>query len=208
VILALDTATVTGWACGKVGGTPKFGSRNFGGANVKRGLVFAQFRFWLHSGCAKLRPTLIVYESPYIPRTPVNPPAPGARPFVMNADTLRRLLWFTGEIEEVAAELSIECREATTSEIAKFFTGKARWPGGRDEKKERTKEMCRAYGWDVTNDNEADALALWAMAEAIVSPRASSARGDGMLFLPPTAIKSVGKTGKSAKIPEPEPSLF
>lgn len=207
MILALDTATVTGWACGPVGGTPKFGARNFGGSGIARGLVFAQFRFWLHSGCQKLRPTLIVYESPYIPR-PQEKQDPTRRRFVMNADTLRRLLWFTGEIEEVAAELNIECREATTGEIARFFTGKARWPGGRDEKKERTKEMCRAYGWDVTNDNEADALALWAMAEAIVSPRAASARGDGVLFIPSTVNKPVSKKSGQAKTPEPEPSLF
>lgn len=205
MILALDTATVTGWACGPVGGTPKFGSRNFGGSGVSRGLVFSQFRFWLHSGCHKLRPSLIVYESPYIPRPQEAAKGAHQRRFVMNADTLRRLLWFVGEIEEVAAELNIECSEATTGEIAKFFTGKARWPGGRDEKKERTKEMCRNYGWDVTNDNEADALALWAMAEAIVSPRAASARGDGVLFIP----KNVrGFVPPEIKKRAEEPSLF
>lgn len=209
MILALDPATTTGWACGPAGGRPKWGHRNFGGANVSRGLVFAQFRFWLHGGCAKLKPSLIVYESPYIPRMEQpRKPIPGQRPFVINADTLRRLLWFTGEIEEVAAELSIECREATTSEIAKFFTGKARWPGGRDEKKERTKEMCRAYGWDVENDNQADALALWAMAEAVVSPRAASARGDGVLFLGAAVDNQVKKRPRNSKTPAPEPELF
>lgn len=185
MIVAIDPATTTGWACGVVGSNPpqlKFGTRNFGGSDVPRGIVFSQFRYWLVSGCMKLKPSLIVFETPYVPRHSVGPQRPGIP--MMNPDTLRRLLWFAGEIEAVAAELGIECREVTPAAVGKFFTGKARWPGGRIEKKRRTMDMCRAYGWEVTNDNEADALAMWAMAEAVVSPRAASARGDGALFIP------------------------
>jgi hypothetical protein len=97
---------------------------------------------------------------------------------------VRRLLALVGTVEAIAWYHRIECREATTGEIMKFFTGRASH-GGRATKKLRTIEMCRCYGWDVgADDDAADALALWAMAEAIVNPTAASRRGDGVLFLP------------------------
>jgi hypothetical protein len=180
MILALDTATVTGWAHGPAGANPpllQWGARDFSGRGGN-GEVIAKFRHWLNARCFELKPRLIVFESPYIPH-------PGKRTGPpMNALVLRRLLAMVGIVEAIAFELRIECCESRPSEITKFFTGSARH-GGRDAKKAATVEMCRAYGWDVGgDDNAADALALWAMAEAKLNPRASSLRGDGRLFLP------------------------
>jgi hypothetical protein len=172
VILALDTATRTGWAAGAAGDRPTFGTRNFvcRGGN---GEVLTLFRHWLEVRCDEFRPRMVVFESPYIPR-------PGAP---MNALTLRRLFAMAVTVEAVCWERRIRCSETTALEIAKFFLGTGRHR--REAKKAATLEMCRLHGFAVTDDNEADALALWCMAEAKINPAAGLARGVGPLFLQP-----------------------
>ena len=182
MILSLDTATVVGFAFGQTGcEVPTFGARDFSGAGGN-GEVIGKFRQWLNQRCYQLRPVLVVFEAPYIPvfqkRKPGGPPP-------MNALTLRRLIGLTETVCAVCWELHIECREATAGEISRFFTGVFRHSGGREAKKAATVAMCQAWGWDVEDDdNAADALALWAMAEAKVDPRAHQQRGgEGALFL-------------------------
>lgn len=190
MILALDTATVTGWAAGRVGSAPAWGSQDFSD-KAGSGAVLGKFRYWLNQRCHEFSPKLIVFEAPYVPinrqpkfvRAGEGFAAGRGGPPPMNPLTLRRLLGLTGIVEATAYELGIECREATAGEITKFFTGRMRH-GGRDAKKAATITMCRAYGWDVAdNDDAADALALWCMAEAQLDPRAAMRRGDGPLFL-------------------------
>jgi hypothetical protein len=174
VILALDPGTQTGWAAGKAGGSPEWGSRKFEGKST--GQVIGIFRHWLNQRCYELRPDRIIFEAPYVPR-------PGSS-MPMNVTTLRRLLGFAATIEATAWELRIPCYETTPLEVAKFFLGTARLK--RDEKKLRTVEMCHHYGWPVEDDNAADALAIWAQAECAVAPEATCRRGSGPLFIPPS----------------------
>jgi hypothetical protein len=197
MILALDTATVTGWAAGNPGDEPTWGSRDFTSPGGN-GEVIAKFRHSLNGLCYKFKPTTIVFESPYIPRPNFNR-RPGAGPPPMNALTLRRLLTLTGIVEEVAWELRIECLEATAAEIMKFFLGTGRVAGGRPAKKAATIAMCQRYGWATVDEDACDALALWTMAEGIIDPRAASRRGDGPLFIAPrprsSGVKLGGKSG-------------
>lgn len=186
MILALDTATVTGWAAGNPGERPQWGSRHFivKGGN---GEVIAQFRHWLEARCDELRPDLVVFESPWVPRG-----------LMSNALTLRRLMALAVTVEAVAWERRIKCREATPIEIAKFFIG----TGGlkREAKKAATIEMCRRYGFDVSDDNSADALALWCMAEARLSPAAARDRGVGPLFLKNDAPRKRTPAGRGRRV--------
>jgi hypothetical protein len=170
LVLALDPGTSTGWAVGAPGDTPLWGSRDFKGGSS--GEVMGLFRHWLNQRCYELHPTLIVFEAPYIPQAHSKIP--------MNAATLRRLLGIVATVEAVGWELRIPVREATTLEIARFFLGTQRL--ARGAKKAATVEACRRYGWDVSDDNQADALALWAMAECKLAPALSSRRGEGPLF--------------------------
>jgi len=173
MILALDPATTVGWAAGAPGETPTWGSRQFDGKAT--GAVVGLFRHWLIERCRELHPTLVVFEAPYIPRPNAAVP--------INAKTLRRLLGLVATIEAVSWELRVRCYETTALDIARFFVGSARMP--RNAKKAATIDMCRRYGWHVTNDNEADALALWHLAEATVAPEIGLRRGAGPLMLPP-----------------------
>jgi hypothetical protein len=178
VIIALDIATKLGFAHGAPGANAPdlvWGVRNFSGKEGT-GEVIGKFRGWLQSRCYELKPTLIAFESVYIPvarkRQP-NDREDGPPP--MNPAVLERLLGMTGAVEGLGWELGIKVAKATTTEIVKFFTGKGSH-GNRDQKKAAVVAQCRLHGWDVSNDNDADALALWAYAESIVNPRAHQHR--------------------------------
>lgn len=175
MLLALDTSRHTGWAVGPAGSTPLWGVEDLGRQST--GHVIANMRRLLWRLLQTHRPTFVCFESPYFPR-------PGGR-IPMNALTLRRLMGLTATVEGFCAELNIDCREATPLEIAHFFLGTSR-PMNREAKKLATMEMCRQFGWAVDNDNCADALALWAMAEAKLDPAAATRRGEGPLFIPKT----------------------
>lgn len=179
-LLALDQATKTGYAYGRPGEQPVFGSRDFGGGPGGNGEVIDKFRGWLLEICYEIKPRAICFESPYVPRPKKNP-QPGD--MMINPLTLRRLFAIAGEVEAVAWRLQIECLEATTIEICKFFTGRGSH-GGPDNKKAALMARARQYGWDVQDTDAADAVGLWAMAENIFDPVASSRRGDGDLSLP------------------------
>lgn len=171
MILALDSATTCGFAYGRPGEQPVWGAWNFtskGGT----GEVLHKFRRRLVATCEEIKPTLIVFESPYIPRQFYQAQDDGPP---LNAKTLRRLYQLVGVVEEVAFGRKVECLEATVSEIASFFLGNAR-QGGREAKKAATIKMCRLCGWHTISDDAADALALWCLAEHTIQPQIGSRR--------------------------------
>lgn len=190
MIFALDTATVTGWAAGRPGSSPMWGARSFRGDST--GEIIAQFRYWLEARILEHKPTLICFEAPYIPRQ--QKPGRDAKFYgpPINAITLRRLLALAATVEAAAWEHRIPCREKTPLEISKFFIGTARLK--RVEKKLATVDMCRRYGWETVSEDAADALALWAMAEAALDPAAARARGIGPLFVTTAKRKPVEKS--------------
>lgn len=194
MILAIDPGTTTGWAAGEPGSTPEWGVRKFQGKTT--GEVCGLYRHWMNQRCYDLKPSLIVFEAPYVPRP--NSPLP------MNVLTLRRLLGIAATIEACAWELRIRCNEATPLDIARFFLNTTKFK--RDAKKAATIEMCRRYGWDVADsDDAADSLALWAMAECSVDPAATLRRGSGPLFISkqPNAPPTVADRG-ALLFPPPE----
>jgi len=187
-ILALDIATTTGYAFAEPGGVPEFKAFravppvDAGGD----GDVYVAFERWLNELIDRLDPAIVVFESPYLPRASAGRTVRSAtgtvlyktQPAQINMHTIRRLLVLCGIAEKVAAERRLICREEDTRTIQKTFTG---YGGGkRVEKKAAVMRVCRLYGWNVTNDNEADALALLVSAEAILFPMVR--RSTGTLF--------------------------
>lgn len=167
MILFLDAAGTTGVAFGAPGSEPKFATRSFIGRGAS-GEVVARFRAWLVATIDKLEPSVIAFESPYIPRF-------GSKGPPQNAVTIRRLHALCGTIEAVCWERNIDCYEAGASEITRAFTGRGSW-GSRDKKKAATVAQAKRYGWDVANHDEADALAGWCLAESILDPIAAAQR--------------------------------
>ena len=177
MILALDVATTTGYALGEAGSKPSYGHFRSGKRAGPPGEVTALFRDWLDALCKTHQPQWLVFESPYIPR-PAPPFARRAAPPI-DINVLRRLITLCGIAEEVAWRHKIACREQASNIICKQFTGRGSW-GSRAEKKLATQKMCAIYGWHGVTEDEADALALWTYAEAVLYP--GQARSSGPLF--------------------------
>jgi len=167
MILFLDAAGTTGVAFGAPGSEPKFATRRFTGSGAS-GEVVARFRAWLVATIDKLEPRVIAFESPYIPR-------PGSKGPPLNSGTVRRLHGLCATIEAVCWERKIACYEAGASEICKAFTGQGSW-GSRAKKKAATIAQAKRFGWAVTDDNQADALAGFCYAEAVLDPVAAAQR--------------------------------
>jgi hypothetical protein len=189
-LLALDVATTTGFAHGLPGMRPSWGTFRAGKTNAATGEVLNLFRNWLEERCRELQPRWIAFEAPYVPQvTPARVRSASghavwtmpSRRTPINIHTLRRLISLCGLVEMVAHQHRIECREELPTKITQSFTGHGNW-AGRENKKKATIRMCEVYGWPVANDNEADALALWVYAEAVLYPQAAQRHGAGPLF--------------------------
>jgi hypothetical protein len=166
-VLAIDAASICGFALGATGEEPRFGTRNFSGSNAS-GEVVARFTRFLRATIEREQPEIIAYEAPYFPMGFRNgPPA--------NARTLRRLLGLAEIIDAIAWDYRLRCYQATAGEVCSYLTGKSNW-GGRAQKKAATIAAARRWGWAVNDDNAADACAVWAFAESILDPIAAARR--------------------------------
>jgi len=157
-ILALDLATVTGWAIGVPGGEPVAGSHRIAEPGAALGRFLAGYSDWLADRITVLEPCMLIFEAPILT---------GHRTAL---DTARKLMCLAGVTELIAHRREIPCYEADTGEVTKHFTGRARYPGKsyqarRAAKKRSVMDQCAALGWRAADDNAADALALWTWAE-------------------------------------------
>jgi crossover junction endodeoxyribonuclease RuvC len=143
-ILALDLSSRVGWACGPVDGEPHFGVKVIGKPGESIGKFASLFDDWLADLITSEEPTIIVFESPILPRA--------TRP-----ETARKLMGLAWHTELVAHRREIECREVQIQSVKKFFAG-----NGRAGKAEMI-AAARRRGWKVTDDNIADALGMWAL---------------------------------------------
>jgi len=167
VVLAIDGAATAGFALGATGSEPRFRSRSFTGRNAS-GEVVARFARFLRGTIERQQPDVLAYEAPYFPMGfRKGPPA--------NAKTLRRLLGLAEITDAIAWEYRLRCYQATAGEVCSYLTGKSNW-GGREGKKAATIAAARRWGWDVEDDNQADACAVWAYAESVLDPIAAARR--------------------------------
>jgi len=146
-ILALDLASVTGWAYGKPDAVPTFGHKRFVNPGGSRAAAYRTFRLWLDLFCSSHKTDLIVFESPLA----------ALLHGTTNISTLKVLTGLAEHLEEWAYE-RIELREANVAQVRAHFIG-----GNFKSKiaKAATVERCRVRGWGVETSDEADAVALW-----------------------------------------------
>ena len=148
MILALDTATKTGWALLKDGCIYESGVQDFtkrrGESN---GLMFIRFRAWLTA--MLVHPvTLIVYEQ-------AHHRGGAATEICVN---------LTGRVQELATDKGIEYASVHSASLKKFVTG-----SGRADKSAMIAYATSCLGRQPLDDNEADAvcLAMWAHNEKL-----------------------------------------
>ena len=162
-VLALDIATITGFARGRVGETPTSGSIRFGTRNCSDGEVFGHAIGWISTILkAQPLPDIIVVEA-MLP--------PGAKVGYTNASTRDRLAGLHAIVRGVA-----HIRGGGEIEMACYSVGdiRAHFIGERGLRRAQAKQAivtrCEQLGWPAVDNNAADASAAWSLACSIVDP--------------------------------------
>lgn len=136
MILSLDISLNTGWALGAVGEIT-FGTRIFAAHSSNIVRTGRRFREWLDPFIDQHKPTVIVLERPFL-----------------RGDCTWLLVGLAWEAQRAAEEREIPCFDYAVSTIKKYATG-----NGFAKKPEMVKAV-REWGYNVTNDHEADAIAI------------------------------------------------
>ncbi len=148
-ILALDLATTTGWACGKPTGELSHGFIRFAKPGASHEAIFAAACRWMIE-MMEMQPDMVVFEAPM---------ATSFKKGKTNASTTALLYGLPAVVGAVAFMSGCyNIRKAETRDVRIHFIG-SNLP--RAKAKALTVRNCRLMGWDVTDDNEADALATW-----------------------------------------------
>lgn len=159
LVLALDLATVTGWALGEPGAVPEHGSYRFARRASSHEAIFGNAMAWATQMIEHHKPSLIVWEAPL------------STSFTRgrtNSDTTTVLHGLPAVIGAVAFRLGVyDVRKAETKDVRNHFLG---CNPKRVKAKPMVMQMCAARGWSVADDNEADALAVWDFMCALLDP--------------------------------------
>ena len=134
-ILALDTATVTGWAVGPT--YPAHGVHNFGPGKIDRAALWLVFQYWLSDMIKLYKPDVLAYE----------------RPFVRGPGSLK-LMGLAVETEKAAYLNDIFVLGVSPATVKAHAKVKPR------DGKAGMVDAARAKGWHVGTADEADALWL------------------------------------------------
>jgi Holliday junction resolvasome RuvABC endonuclease subunit len=158
VIAAFDLASNVGVALGEPGGVPRAWSYRLPKTGNDVGRYLDHFSDWLIHTLNEHQPTDLFFESPFA-----------------RFGSTRKLTGLACIAELIAFRRKLPCKEATNSEIAKYFIGQARFKHDnpavrRQMKKDAVVAKCKRLGWTVPDNDAADAAALWCFAEHLLCP--------------------------------------
>lgn len=163
-ILALDIATVTGWAFGAPGSVPRAGTIRWALPSSSNAAVGCGVLRWVSDFTKLNKVDALYFEAPFDPRVM------GKK---TNFDTTRVLVGLPFLLETLFEAKGIETiREATVADVRKHFLGKA--PRG-EEGKALVQLRCRQLGWKFDSADAADALAVWSFGCAVEEPKTAIA---------------------------------
>jgi hypothetical protein len=161
LISAFDIATVTGGADGDPNGKPRAWHWNLKEAGDSRPLKLAMLRDYTDRYLAEHKPDAVFYERGL--------GLAAAMEIGMSDDTMALLRGAIGVVESCAAAARIKRIEAIgVQDARRHLLGAGRIPKG--EGKKLVMERCRMLGWAPQNNDQADALCLWSLACAKMSP--------------------------------------
>lgn len=159
-VLALDLATITGWAYGEPGSVPVHGTKRFAAPGASHEAIFANAMHWTKGLLADKHVTTVVWEAPMVTTF-----ARGNT----TSNTTTVLYGLPAVIGAVVYSAGIyDIRKAETKLVRNYFIGSN---PKRAKAKSLVMQMCRANGWEVADDNEADALATWDYMCALLEPK-------------------------------------
>jgi hypothetical protein len=160
-VLALDLASQSGFAVGDVGSKlrPISGTVRFAPQGASHEAIFASALQWMSEMCRLHEPTTICWEAPL------------ATSFSRGKTTVTvtTILYGIPAVIGAVAYLKgiYDIRKASTKDVRNHFIG---CNPKRVEAKKLTMRQCRAHGWHVNDDNEADALATWSYMCSLIDP--------------------------------------
>lgn len=159
-ILALDIATVCGFARGRVGEMPTAGSICFG-KDCSENVVFAKAIGWFSNFLAPLpRPDVLILEA-MLPG--------GAVKDATNIKTRDRLAGLHAIVRGVAHIRGIyDISVVDVGVVRTHFIGTRSLK--RDAAKREVLEKCRRLGFPAADHNAGDALACWHFACSLIKP--------------------------------------
>lgn len=162
-VLALDLATFLGWASGPLCAAPDFGSHMLPSTGDDTGKFISAYDDWLNFKLDAILYDLVIFEAPsvFMKTTPV---------------TIEKLVGLVTHTQLVCYRRGIRRRSANASQVKKHFTGKG------NAKKDETVARARALGFRVTDDNAADAVAVWHWALECYGADDAKARFHAMRF--------------------------
>lgn len=151
IILGLDVASTTGWACGRPGDLPVSGTVRFAPAGSSHGKVGVEVMKWLRDIYAAYNFDMVYYEAPFDPRKMGMKTTMATSRMLLGIPFLLETLLYAKEVYRV--------REMTVSDVRKHFLGGIN-PRG-DAGKLAVQTRCRQIGWHFNSPDAADALAVW-----------------------------------------------
>lgn len=159
-ILALDLATVSGWALGEPGSVPMHGTIRFASPGASHEAIFASAYRWAVEMVCTHKSDLVVWESPL---------QTSFRRGRTNIDTTSLLFGLPAVVGAAVYSCGVyNVRKADTKDVRMHFIG---CNPKRVKAKPMVIQQCRAQGWEVQDDNEADALATWHYMCSLLEPR-------------------------------------
>lgn len=166
LILALDLASTTGVAEGRPGERPRAWTWRLGSAGSSQAHRLAELLKLTSQHLMVSRPDQIWIEAPMAPAVMVD--------IGGSAQTAAFLFGCPAVVKAVAYLRGIyRVTEANVQDVRHHFINRRTLPKG--EGKRVVIDRCRVLGWEVENDNEADAAALWSYACGQHNPRLAAA---------------------------------
>ena len=153
-VLCLDLATSTGWAMGTTSSMP--GDVRLGTFSLRKqrhdlGLFFATYRSWLRDMIHDEKIHTVAFEAPILRgQTTIS--------------TTRKLQGLAAITEMVCTDMAVGCAEEHLQTIKKTLSLNGR------AKKPQMIAAAKARGFDVADDNQADAAGLFLRVVEVTNP--------------------------------------
>jgi hypothetical protein len=165
---AAYVATCTGWALCRVGSRdPACGSIRFASKGASRPAIFAACEKWIEGFLKDRHPDIVAIEAA-LPVDAIAKSRGGwSRAMARAPNALLSGLIAIAEAEAYSAGI-YKINEYQVAMIRGHFIGTNAFP--RDQAKFYTQRKCRALGWTPSDDNAADALALWDYQCSLIDP--------------------------------------
>lgn len=169
--LCFDIATRTGWAFWETGlNIPLWGSFHLG--NGEKAIRFLALGDQTEGLCRKLKPKMFSFERPNAHLYGSYKDEKTGRVFGgrSNRNTIEYLCALCGVAEEHAHRAGIPAENIKTTETTETRRHFIQASPKRVIAKQQTVLKCRDLGWDVDNDDEADALAQLSFMRSLYDP--------------------------------------